>query len=453
MTTVSFHDTPVASPGQDHLGRDAIARALHTVVSRNPVADAALVVGVFGAWGAGKSSLMALLRRRVEADGKPHVLWFEAWRYARQDEELWRALLLALVEALREDTGLRTAIEAEGKLKEFEQDLDTLVSRLYRSVELTVRSHLSMNWKALLPVAARAGLHVSGFGLLGEMLTAGKDLLDSAEKKSGEGEDAKALADAIQKKAETEYREQITALEQFQREIRRVVRTWITSRGERLTVFVDDLDRCTPEAAVGALEAIKLFLDIPGAVFILGLHRTAIEAGVKARYPALADAGEVGRYLDKIIQIPVTLPEPDEARLDRFVKAWADSFAPAMPATSRRIVLTGADPNPRMLRRILSSYLLSSLMHGDRADESWHDSLAKLAVIQTKAPAQFAAAERDVGHLERIESFATTGKDDGPTPKPDDPRVLAMLKIPNGRFTSRPRSELEELVRLTKVLG
>lgn len=454
MTAVTFHDAPIASRAQDHLGRDAVAKALHTLVTRNPVAESALVIGVFGAWGSGKSSLMTLLRRRVEEDGRAHVLWFEAWRYARQDEELWRALLLALVEALRADAALRQSIEAEGKLAAFDTDLDTLVARLYRSVELTVGRKLSVNWKSLLPVAARAGLHLSGLGLVGDLVKAGQDAVVAAEKKSGEGEDAKALGDAFQRTAETEYKEQITALDQFQAEIRRVVRDWITARGERLTLFIDDLDRCTPDAAVGALEAIKLFLDIPGAVFVLGLHRAAIEAGVAARYPALREAAEVGRYLDKIIQIPVTLPEPGEARLDRFVKAWADAFAPAMPLACRRIVLAGSDPNPRMLRRILSAYLLSSLMHEDRDDDEWRACLAKLAVIQTKAPALFAAAERDVGYLERVESFAKSGKADGLAPLPDDPRILAMLKDhPNGGFSRRPRAELEELVKLTAVLG
>lgn len=453
MTAVTFHDTPIASRAQDHLGRDAVAKALHTLVTRNPVTESALVIGVFGAWGSGKSSLMTLLRRRVEEDGKAHVLWFEAWRYARQDEELWRALLLALVEALRADAALRDSIAADGKLADFDKDLDTLVARLYRSVELTVGRHLSVNWKTLLPVAARAGLHLSGLGVLGEAFTAGKNALEAAQKKSGEGEDAKALGDLLQRTAETEYKEQITALEQFQAEIRRVVHEWVTKRGERLTVFIDDLDRCTPEAAVGALEAIKLFLDIPGAVFVLGLHRTAIEAGVAARYPALLAAGEVGRYLDKIIQIPVTLPEPGETRLDRFVKAWVDAFAPKMPLSCRRIVLAGSDPNPRMLRRILSAYLLASLMHEGRDDDEWQASLAKLAVLQTKAPALFAAAERDVGYLERVESFAKSGKADDLDPVPDDPRILAMLKDPNGAFTRRPRTDLEELVKLTAVLG
>jgi energy-coupling factor transporter ATP-binding protein EcfA2 len=453
VTSIGFHDAPIASREQDHLGRDAIARALYTLIDGAPATDAALVVGVYGPWGAGKSSLMKLLQGHIQAAAKTRVAWFEAWRYARQDEELWRALLLALVEALRADIALRQAIEQDREHADFDNDLDLLVARLYRSVERTVGHHLSYNWRALLPAAARLGLHATGLGLFDGLISFGRAATEAAEKKSGEGEDAKALGELLQREAEKEYREQITALDQFQGELRRVVKKWLTDRGERLVVFIDDLDRCNPDAAVGALEAIKLFLDIPGVVFVLGLHRQAIEAGVAARYPALKDAGDVERYLDKIVQIPVTVPEPGEKRLGDFVKAWADAFAPTMPASCRRIILTGTDPNPRALRRVLSAWLLSSLMHAGQDSEDWLASLAKLAVLQTKAPKLFAAAERDVGYLQRIESFANGATVDGLDPIPEDSRLLLMLKDPSGRFQSLARADLEKLVKLTAVTG
>ena len=36
----------------------------------------------------------------------------------------------------------------------------------------------------------------------------------------------------------------------------------------RIAVFIDDLDRCLPEKAIEMLESIKLFLDIPGYIFL-----------------------------------------------------------------------------------------------------------------------------------------------------------------------------------------
>src|SRR5206468_10942273 len=39
----------------------------------------------------------------------------------------------------------------------------------------------------------------------------------------------------------------------------------------RIVVFVDDLDRCLPESALQVLESMKLFFDLDGFVFVVGL--------------------------------------------------------------------------------------------------------------------------------------------------------------------------------------
>ena len=55
------------------------------------------------------------------------------------------------------------------------------------------------------------------------------------------------------------------------------------SRGV-LAVCIDDLDRCLPAKTVQVLEAIKLFLDKPGCIFVLGADTDVIRDAVKAHY-------------------------------------------------------------------------------------------------------------------------------------------------------------------------
>ena len=42
------------------------------------------------------------------------------------------------------------------------------------------------------------------------------------------------------------------------------------SSGRLLVIFVDDLDRCSPGNVVEVFEAIRLYLDAPGFVFVIG---------------------------------------------------------------------------------------------------------------------------------------------------------------------------------------
>ena len=119
------------------------------------------------------------------------------------------------------------------------------------------------------------------------------------------------------------------ALDDFRRTFEQINREHVEKRG-RLVVFVDDLDRCLPERAVEALEAIKLFLDVPGCIFVLGVDRQVIERGIQVRYKDF-DAGSIGpilldgaRYLEKIIQIPFSLPPAKAEAMRGFVERMTE---------------------------------------------------------------------------------------------------------------------------------
>ena len=63
--------------------------------------------------------------------------------------------------------------------------------------------------------------------------------------------------------------------------------------GRLLCVFVDDLDRCSPEGVLEVFEAMKLYLDVPGVVFVVGydqdivsdlvLHKKGYSEQIKSR--------------------------------------------------------------------------------------------------------------------------------------------------------------------------
>jgi len=79
--------------------RDALVGIVRDPETRTP-----LVIGVYGTWGSGKTSLMRqvedeLKKEAPEGERSIRTMWFDAWKYHRE-EVVWRALLLQVLDCL-----------------------------------------------------------------------------------------------------------------------------------------------------------------------------------------------------------------------------------------------------------------------------------------------------------------------------------------------------------------
>jgi KAP family P-loop domain len=170
-----------------------------------------------------------------------------------------------------------------------QRELDEARASLYRSLTVEERGGVKVNWWGALPLAADAALTALTAGLNREVAHAigGKEVeggLATALAKWFKGKDTQEAVKLIEREASERYVEQLTSLEQFQDLFKKLLGRFRIGEERRLFVFVDDLDRCLPEDAVAALEAIKLFLDIKGCVFVLGMDREVVEQGIRVRY-------------------------------------------------------------------------------------------------------------------------------------------------------------------------
>jgi len=83
----------------------------------------------------------------------------------------------------------------------------------------------------------------------------------------------------------------------------------------RLVVLIDDLDRCESETAYRLLEGIKIYLNVPNCLFVLGMDQKVIQLGVEQHLPAGNEADRAvlaAEYIDKICRRIWNLPQlPD----------------------------------------------------------------------------------------------------------------------------------------------
>ena len=89
------------------------------------------------------------------------------------------------------------------------------------------------------------------------------------------------------------------------------IKSLLPEAGNKLIVFVDELDRCNPNYAVKLLERIKHYMQNESVVFVFALNQVELEKTVRHFYGPNFDAC---RYLDRFFDYRLGLPEVDLER-------------------------------------------------------------------------------------------------------------------------------------------
>jgi hypothetical protein len=435
----SYSDHPTI---HDELGFAPTTEALLSIINGLALEDTPLTIGIFGPWGSGKTSQMHMILDRLDTN-QCIPIWFDAWRYAQTDA-LWRALLLSVVEEIRayvlnDDDRLRSILERKHRMspdaqctlspetiqnesKTFTTYLDDMVGSLYRSIEREETGGIEVNWGEAGKVATRVAIRLgfSSLPLLGVLTNTFEKAIEKAQETLGEGEDAAALFDVFQRTRSQIYRDHVRSLEQFYQQLKCLVNEWIIASNLRLVVFIDDLDRCLPEQAIGVLEALKVFLDIRGCIFLLGVDREVIERGIGVRYKEFTLANTqadtdtfpiAGRdYLDKIIQIPFELPPLEHTVIQKFVTQRLQQQAGLSEEEIKSIayiMANGLQPNPRKVKRTLNTFRLLRELGRLLERTPQPTLLAKLVVIQSSFPHVYEQVVLDPSVLKLLEEVAS----------------------------------------------
>ncbi len=315
---------------EDRLGFGKTADVLYEVICE--ASDAAilpLTIGVFGGWGAGKSSLMKMVEQRLN-DASVKTVWFNAWKYDGK-EVIWNALLQSIFYKMKVDA------EAD-KRGEFHD-------RVVRTA------------KSLAVYAAKVGTRFIPGGVVRES-------------------DVDAVVTMLGTSADDES---FAFINGFEATFAQLTKDYLKDRGY-LVIFIDDLDRCLPENAIQVLEALKLYLDCGQCVFVVGAEPAVIEEAITRRYasnPVLSSS----EYLEKIVQVQFVVPR---VRTRRVLQLYEENLLPQDSRQLEDLVIYSTRRNPRKVKRFLNAYTVATRsVNGDGPLELEEQlSLSKVLLTQ-----------------------------------------------------------------------
>jgi CheY-like chemotaxis protein len=132
---------------------------------------------------------------------------------------------------------------------------------------------------------------------------------------------------------------------------------------------VDDLDRCTPEGVLEVFEAMKVYMDVEGFVFIVGYDRDIVAELVNQK-KSYSEAIKAQDYLEKIIQITYRIPRSTRDQSEALIQSCLATSGTArlFEQAERTLVVERNARNPRRIKRFINGFVLSYGL-----DDDWSD--------------------------------------------------------------------------------
>jgi len=310
-------------------------------------------IGIFGSWGTGKTTLMRMMKKRLD-DGGAVTVWFNPWQFEKE-----KHLLVPLLQTLK--------LELETKYKDQAKEILKALGDIAVSFAKSIKPEINL------------GITKISFDP------------EKFIEKDKEEKDFASLYFALNQK-----------LKEIIKEI----------KNDRIVIFVDDLDRCLPDKALQVLESAKVFLDAEGYVFVIGLDRDIIEKCVDKKYGK--ESGISGTdYIKKIIQVPFNLPglrEQDvKTYVQRLKEQLKDTGAQEHVEKYIDIISKGMEANPREIKRFINNFILVNQIS---AGETEPNLLLVILIIQFRWEGFYKAlAEHKADFLASVAAFMEEDRD------------------------------------------
>lgn len=325
-------DKPIVSKKEDLLGRSTfsnkLAKAIHEYND-----DSGLVIGLFGKWGTGKTSVInmaeeELLRLSEDNENKPLIVKFSPWNYSDQDNLI--SLFFHSLNNKIQNSGNKKIKDTLGKLfKNYSDAVDGL------AVIPTIGPVLAPVLKTLLNAT-------------GDKFTKAPDLDESKEE----------LKKALLK---------------------------ISSK---IVVVIDDIDRLNNSQIRDIFQLVKQVGDFPNVIYVLLMDREVVSSALKEVHNIDGD-----EYLDKIIQVPFEIPDISKEKLYSILQKKIKKVHENLPIkvkidqTYMRYVLNDCVyPYVKTLRDVNRIINIFQFKYGALYEETAFEDMLALTTIEVKEP-------------------------------------------------------------------
>lgn len=423
-------DTEIKTSDDDFFRHEDIANNMHRILLNN---KPPYNIAVIGKWGLGKSSLINMLKRKVENNSEYTVVEINAWKYEK--EALAKVFLRQVVQQLDTREHKRTQT-VQDRIKKTLSDVLEQIKKVHVPKEIKIFDSLKKvikdNWLFLLLYVFSSFVIFALYKLVAlwcEGTVVGKEGNDSISLALYWGKvftgycknvvtlifvpivlgiSTQIMGDIRSKESEKfEFRLPKIGVEDYEIELENKIKEKQLDENHRVIIILDDMDRLSVSKMMEALDAIKIFINYPNCVFIVPFDDSILKKAIeKSRLKDMNGTNvalESEMFLDKLFQYKFYLApllkydikkyavDLCVAEMPDFINEYCDKklFTQAI----RNVLIHSEVNTPRQVKKLVNSFV-SNLMiarsreNGGKTEPDFSRKeknilmLAKISVLQ-----------------------------------------------------------------------
>ncbi|MDA2245421.1 P-loop NTPase fold protein [Bacillus cereus] len=349
-----INDSPSSD---DSLGFEPYIKGIANFI-QDPATKAPLTISIEGEWGAGKTSFMKQLQGNLKkSDPNSYSVWFDSWRYNKQ-EEVWAAFALSFLQQISEQRSflIRPWLRRKLKWKRLQTKESKFWANLFHRIPIWLVDIIFLVFLIALPIVYFSTVAQpiwNAFLNLSKIDSTNKPLIELAVKfvpifpwmilvfKELRATVSGLLEQNLNKYINNpKYQDHLELINQFHEDFRLMIENYVGN--SRVYLYIDDLDRCDAGKAAEIMQAINMMIhDYPQIIFIIAMDRKKVAAGYAMHheklltYLAPSTLDEEGKshplsvaqqglqygysYIEKFIQVPFRVPKPNQTDVKRFL--------------------------------------------------------------------------------------------------------------------------------------